>query len=250
MQMRYLGLILLLYSTCQLGFGQSKIEPQRSLLIQLGYGYQSPLADLSTRFGNNSYLVAQMQYLTKKNYTFGMKYNFMFGDRVKQDVLQGLRTVEGFIVSTDRSPADIQLRQRGFYASGFVGKLFTLSDAQPQSGLLVNLGAGLLQHKIRIQDDPQRVVPQLSSEYKKGYDRLTNGLTMHQFIGYQYLSQNQRINFSIGVEAIEGFTQNRRDWNFDTRSRESDDRLDVLLGIQANWIIPIYFNRQAEEIIY
>jgi hypothetical protein len=230
----------------------SQTPPKKGsvLLLNFGYSYQTPLADLEARFGNNAALSLQTSLLTKNNFVWNLKYGFLFGENVKQDVIKGLRTTEGFIVGTDRNIADIQLRERGFFVGADIGKLFIIPAANARAGILVQLGTGLLQHKIRIQDDPQRIVPQLSEDYKKGYDRLSNGIALHQFIGYQYLSANNRINFSIGIEAFEGSTQNRRDWNFDTQSLDSQSRTDILLGVQANWILPIMLKKNPETIIY
>ena len=67
------------------------------------------------------------------------------------------------------------------------------------SGILLMGGAGILQHKIRYEI-PDNNAPQLSSEHKKGYDRLSNGPSISQFIGYVHFGNNRTINFHIGAE--------------------------------------------------
>ena len=42
-------------------------------------------------------------------------------------------------------------------------------------------------------------------EYLKYYDRLTVGVLLKQYIGYQNMSNNKLVNFTIGIEIIEGF---------------------------------------------
>ena len=130
-----------------------------------------------------------------------------------------------------------------------IGKLFSLSDVNPRSGIRFTISSGLLQHKIRIQDDPVRDVPQLSTEYRKGYDRLTNGLTFNEFIGYQMLSRNRRINFYAGLEFTQAFTKSRRDFNFDTMTAETENRVDLLYGFRVGWVLPFYFGN-AGDIYY
>jgi hypothetical protein len=93
-------------------------------------------------------------------------------------------------------------------------------------------------------------VPQLTGNYKKGYDRLTNGLAINEFIGYQMLSTNKRVNFYFGFEFTQGFTQSRRDFDFDTRSADTQKRFDSLMGIRAGWILPFYVGKGAAEIYY
>lgn len=221
------------------------------LLINLSYAYQIPSADLSSRFGNNFNLGLNTEYITSKsNLIFGLEGSFIFGNQVKTDVIANLRTPEGWILANDGTVAEILLRQRGFYIGGLVGKIFSLSKSNPRSGIRITLGAGLLQHKIRIQDDPTRDVSALSDVYKEGYDRLTNGLALNQFIGYQLLSQNRRINFYIGLELTEGFTRSRRNFNFDTREAENQNRFDFLYGFRAGWVLPFYFGEGSDEIFY
>lgn len=80
-------------------------------------------------------------------------------------------------------------------------------------------GVGILQHKIRIEHQDNKI-PQLEGDYLKGYDRLSNGLMVHQFVGYFHMSNNRLINFFVGAEAWQGFTKNRRDLNFDTKMHD------------------------------
>jgi hypothetical protein len=160
-----------------------------------------------------------------------------------------LRTEAGDIIGNDRNPADIQLRERGYYFGLRVGKLIGLSENNKRSGLRINLGAGLLQHRIRIQPDPFRSVPQLEGDYEKGYDRLTNGLALHQFIGYQVVGRSNGIHLTGGFEFFEGFTQNRRNFNFDTQSGEAPNRLDILAGFRLSVSIP-FFLGNAEDVYY
>ena len=104
-----------------------------------------------------------------------------------------------------------------------------------------------MQHKIRIQDDPESPVASLTNEYKKGYDRLTNGWSLNQFVGYQYFAKNKRINFYAGIESTQGFTQNVRGYNFDTKSYDNESRLDVLYGLRIGWIVPFYLGETGED---
>lgn len=219
------------------------------ILINIGYGPQVPLADLEQRFGLSFSPEVSIDYLTEKNWVWGLQAQYLFGSDVKQDVLAGLRTEAGDIIGNDREPADIQLRERGYYIGLRVGKLIALSEKNERSGIRFNLGAGLLQHKIRFQGDPFRSVVQIEGDYEKGYDRLTNGLALHQFIGYQAIGRTNGIHVTGGFDFLEGFTQNRRDFNFDTQSGEAPNRLDVLVGFRLSISIP-FFLGNAEDIYY
>lgn len=239
------------FSICRM-FGQdAELNKGNAFVFQIAYGFQWPAADLADRYGMNNQVGLGAEFITEKsNLIFGIESGYLFGNQVKTDVLAGLRIAEGFLIGNDRAIADILLKQRGFYMGAMAGKLFPTSVKEPRSGLRVTLGAGLLQHKIRIQDDPQRLVASLTDEYKKGYDRLSNGLALKGFMGYQMLSKDRRINFYAGIDACLGFTRNRRSLNFDTRMQDLELYQDVLLGLRAGWMLPIYTGKAAREIFY
>jgi hypothetical protein len=222
-----------------------------ALMLQLGYGAHMPGGDLAARFGNSfSPEVGLGYFLENGNWIIGASWQYYFGSTVKEDVLQGLRTAEGIIIGNDRAPAEIGLRQRGFYAGGQLGKVIALSPVNPRSGLRIQLGAGLLQHKIRVQKDPLRAVPQTAGDYAKGYDRLSNGLALQQFIGYHIMSNDGRINFYCGFEFSQAFTRNRRDFDFATLQVDRVERFDTLWGLRAGWVLPFYLGKSASEIFY
>ena len=222
-----------------------------ALMLQLGYGAQLPGGDLAARFGNSFSPEVGLSYLLDNgNWIVGTHWQYFFGSTVKEDVLQGLRTAEGIIIGNDRAPAEIGLRQRGFYAGLHLGKVIALSPVNPRSGLRIQLGAGLLQHKIRVQKDPLRAVPQTAGDYAKGYDRLSNGLALQQFIGYHIMSNDGRINFYGGFEFSQAFTRNRRDFDFATLQVDQAERFDTLWGLRVGWILPFYLGKSASEIFY
>lgn len=221
------------------------------LMPYLSYAGHRPGADLADRFGNNFSLGLGLDWLTaKSNWIIGLNANFLFGNSVKSDVLASLRTDAGFIIGNNRLPADIALRQRGWLLQAEIGKHFPLNAENPRSGIRITISPGLLQHNIRIQDDPQQAVPQLLGDYKKGYDRLTNGFSLTEFIGYQLLSENRRMNFFLGLEFTQAFTQNRRDFDFVTRTKDETRRTDLLYGIRLGWIIPFYVGSAGGDIYY
>ncbi|MEZ4984838.1 MAG: hypothetical protein R2795_07345 [Saprospiraceae bacterium] len=218
-------------------------------MINFSYGVQLPAADMKERFEHNFSAELSADYFMPSNWFFGLNGQYLFGSTVKEDVLAGLRTEAGYVIGNDRTPADVQLRERGMYAGIRVGKLIGLLADNERSGLRLSVGVGFLQHRIRIQDDPFRVVPQLEGEYEKGYDRLTNGLALYQFIGYQHIAKNNGMHLTAGFESIQGFTQNRRSFDFDTRQADTTQRLDWLNGFRVTFSMPIFIGN-ADEIFY
>jgi len=129
-----------------------------------------------------------------------------------------------------------------------VGKIIAFKKPNVNSGIYIALGLGSLQHKIKIDVD-KGTVPYLNEEYQKGYDRLTNGFAISQFIGYRFFGHYKLLNFFAGVELVEAFTQNRRAWNFDTNSSETGSRTDIMLGLKAGMVIPVY-RKQTDKYYY
>jgi hypothetical protein len=218
--------------------------------ISFEYGGQLPLQDMQERFGANFNVGGQFELLhIPSGWHVGLKGYYMFGGKVKEDVLANLRTPAGDIIGNDRAPAAIFLRERGLFIGAYAGKLFALSESKPSAGFKVSVGAGLLQHNIRIQDD-SRSVTQITGDYLKGYDRLTNGLALYTFIGYQHLDPDRRINFLAGFDLTYGFTESRRDIDFSTGMHDGRSRKDGLVGFRVGWILPITTGQDPDEIYY
>ena len=134
------------------------------------------------------------------------------------------------------------------FAVSTIGKLLPLG-VNKNSGILIKLGIGATQTKIKIQAD-EDFLPALSEENIKGYDRLSNGLATYQFIGYQLLDPKKRVDFFLGFEFLQGYTQNRREWNWDTLEKDESKRKDNMYGIRAGILLPLYQKEKKEVIIF
>ncbi|MCC6410963.1 MAG: hypothetical protein IT270_04855 [Saprospiraceae bacterium] len=217
-----------------------------AILLHLNGGFHIPAGDMADRFGSDGSAGLGLERLGENNWIIGGETYYFFGGQVKEDPLDILRTPEGEIIGNDRLVASVVLRERGFYAGALVGRMFPIEGTR--SGLRVTLGAGWLQHKIRVQDD-SRTVTQLTGDYLKGYDRLTAGLALNEFIGYQSLGAQGRINWYAGFEFNQGFTNTRREWDFSDRRKLDENRLDLRIGIRFGWTLPFYTSMQ-EKIYY
>lgn len=224
----------------------------RALLFDINYGVGLPGGDMKDRFGLNFDVGLGAEMILSNNWIFGLGGGIIFGNKVNDNVLENLATSQGVIIASNSSGAAIALRERGFHTELRIGKLIPVVKNNTKSGLRLVLGLGFLQHKIRVQEDPQAFVPQITGNFAKGYDRLSNGLMLSEFIGYQHLAKNRLVNFYGGFELTQGFTQNRRDYDFATMS-ESDksSRLDLIYGFKVGWILPFYISKShAENIRY
>ncbi len=217
-------------------------------LVGLSYGYQISAGDMAKRFGNSSSIQLNVDFKTEKQWTFGINGSFLFGKDIRETgIFDSLITTDGYIIGQNGEFADIRLYERGFTVSVTAGRLFTLRMPNPNSGIMFNIGIGFLQHKIRIETINNNV-PQLSKEYKKGYDRLSNGILLSENLGYLYLSNNRMLNFYIGFECMQGFTKNRRSYDFDLMKQDTKKRMDILYGGKLAWVLPLY--KKAPQAFY
>lgn len=215
--------------------------------INLSYSPQIPGGDFAKRFGLTNNIGLNFGVKTAKNWQIEFEGNFLFGNRVKEDsLLDFLQTDEGYIIDKYGDAVNVLIFQRGFSESIMVGKLFPFGGVNLNTGIVAKFGAGFMHHKIRIENQDDKVAA-LTKANLVYVDRLTMGLALKQYIGYQYFSNRKLINFNIGLEFTEGFTQGMRDYQFGYGEyRES--RKEFLMGIRAGWIFPIY--RKAPEEFY
>lgn len=245
-----LGLFVLcfLFGQNQEVFGQKKTrnyrfdenaQPPNGFLIDFSYGVDLPFADMAENFKYNFNLAGKVQYILSNNLTFGLVGDYQFVDDIKTDVVANLREEEGSIIDRFGQLSDVQLGQRGFFLGASVSYLIPVFKKYKRSGIEVRFEGGYQQHWVRIEVLGGDIFA-LSNHYKKGYDRMTTGFAMRQYIGYRHLDKNRLLNFFGGFTLMEAFTKNRRGFNFDTMEEDNKDRVDILLGFRIGITLPIY----------
>ncbi len=208
-------------------------------MISVHFSGQKPYGDLADRFGENLNVGGGFLFKHKKTWTLGLDGSYFFSKKVKEDVLGNLKNADGFVIDNEGFPADLRITERGFNAYLVVGKVFPKLGHNPNSGLTTNFGFGYLQHKIKLYDAQQKIAA-VKGDLKKGYDRLSGGYSMYQFIGYLFLSDNRLINFVVGFEFYEAWTKSFRGFNYDTGMPDTKSRLDYLIGFRVGWVLPLY----------
>ena len=249
------GFVLLLIAFSASSFAQrfpehdADAEPRnKGKLISLHFslGAHLPGGDMASRFGTSGAFGGGIEFMTDNSFFIGADIQAIYGGNVKEDPLAILRTPDGYIIGNDRAIASVALRERGIYYGGSIGKLFPVKGTR--KGLRFSVGGGWMQHRIKLQDN-RSVLTQITGDYGKGYDRLTGGFALNQFIGWQQLGDQRRSNWLIGLELMQGFTETRRDWDFNDKMKLSGSRLDLLIGIKAAWTLPFY-QTPGGEIVY
>lgn len=208
------------------------------ILVEAGIGL--PQADLADRFGYHGLAGAGWQFKSDKNLLFGLSGHYYFGDRVKEDsLLFNLRDDNGYIIGNDGALFIPSIFEQGFDVMFHFGKITSLLSHNPNSGLTVMGGVGFFEHNIQIYID-EAYVPQLNDTYKKGYDRLTNGIMFSEYIGYSYFSGKHFVNFRAGLEWSQAITKGRRGITFDTLEPQDATRLDMMINLKLTWVLPVY----------
>lgn len=212
-------------------------------------GIDFPQADMAKRFGTSYRIGPAIKFKTPSNWIFGARFDFITGRKMRDDsLLINLKTSQGGIVAQNGDVLNPGLFLRGYQAGLQVGKIFPFLQVNPNSGPTMLLSTGFLQYKINIFDRDNSF-PQLRNEYKKGYDRLTNGWYLENFVGYTYFAKNKLINFYAGFNFMWGFTQGRRDFQLDLGRSDAGNRNDILTGFKAGWVLPIY-KKNTEDTYY
>jgi hypothetical protein len=215
--------------------------------FQFHYTYELPQLDLAHRFGNFHSLGFGVLYKSRKNWILGTDASYQFGNEVKNlDFLYNLTNSSGVVMNNKGTAGNYNVGMRGFNAFGKVGYLFPFSLQNPNSGLIILAGAGIYYHKIHI-NTTESDIPTLTDDLKKGYDRLSMGPALTQFIGYSYHSPNRFYNFFIGVDFMEAFTQSVRGYNYDTMLPDTEKRTDMTVGARVGWMIPIYLRTKNKD---
>jgi len=230
---------IILHTNAQVSLKDSSIFMP---IIYASYGYFIPGGDMADRFNNNSSIAFGVQIKTVSNWTFGLEYNHLWSSSINDgdSILKHVLTSDGQLIDIGGLYAVFDMFGRAFTITGQVGKVIPVFSPNPNSGILLKAGIGYMQHWVRIQVKEQESVPWLDGDYNKGYDRLTSGLVLNQFIGYSYVGSTRVLNFFGGFEFSQGFTQNRRDIDFDTGMKDDKKQIDLLFGFRIGWMIPVY----------
>lgn len=209
-------------------------------ICQFTYNLNVPGADLAKRYGTGSAVGAGVYYKTGTNWFFGAEGTYMFGARLREaGIFDAVVDSNGYAVDLNGSLVPVNAQQRGFTLGAKVGKVFPVSRRNRNSGIMVSLGLGYMEHYLRLANSTQNIAA-FQGDLKYGYDRLCAGAMSNQFIGWQNLDKRNRINFFTGIEFAQGFTSSKRKVDLDKMGGNTNQRLDLYIGFRFAWLLPIY----------
>lgn len=252
---RIVVVLFFLLGTCKMAsaqddiFGKEKTPQRKGFIFGVNAGFDIPFGDMARRFGLSYRIGPSILYKTKSSWMFGVKGDWIFGNQMKDDSLMwNIKDRDGVFLTNQGDRQGVGTFERGYAIGLMAGKILALDKSNLNSGILILTGVGFIQHKINIFDRDQ-VVTQLNKQYKKGYDRLTNGIYVEQFVGYNNFDRHGLLNFHIGLDVLVGFTQGRRDYQYDLMRKDDKNRLDILFGIRGGWYVPL-FRKKSEEVFF
>ncbi len=225
----------------------SKLELRNTVIISLAYARHMPMGNLKDRFGSSNTYGIGGAYKFGRNWQAGGGLDLIFSGKVKENTM--FDTITGpsnSMIDAQGNLAVVRLYERGYLMHFDFGKVIQLDRLHQNSGLLITGGFGIMSHKIKFQFT-RNIMPQLEHGIYKGYDRMSNGLLLRGFLGYQRMEPDELFSFFGGIEYMKGYTRNRRELNYDTRVRDNTLRSDILFGIKIGVIFTINGRKAGQK---
>lgn len=216
-------------------------------------GWTFPDADMAVKYQGFITLNANLGWKTKQNWLWMVEFGFGFGSdnaKGKNDILAEIMTREGdpFVISREGSDAGVVAYNRNLSLMGKVGKVIPISSKRPNSGIMLTMGLGAIQHQI-IYQSTLEVAEQLEGDYAYLYDRQMKGLMVSGFIGYLHMSKKSYTNFYIGLELDQAWTKLTRDYQINYNLSPNKIFSDRMWTVKVGWMFP-FFGRDADKIYY
>lgn len=216
-------------------------------------GWTLPFGEMGNRYDPFININTNLGWKTDKNWIYYCEFGFQFGSnnvKIKNDILSGMltNTSDPFVIGQDGTNAGVVAYNRNLSLSIFGGKVIPLWFSNPNSGLMITLGAGFLQHQI-IYQPTLTEAPQIEGDYALGYDRQMRGAMVSGFLGYIHMSKKNFANFYLGVQVDNSWTKMTRDYQFDLRRGDNNLYYDGMLTFKIGWMFPFY-GRSADKIYY
>lgn len=218
-------------------------------LLQVSYRGLLTGGDMADRFGFNSQLGLDFSWKLANQFYGTIGAQALVSDDIRDTALLQNILTGGLLVTDNGLLSDVRLIQAGFVIPVSVGRLFTLPIfPNPNTGIFVEVGGQYMQHWINITPTDE-LVAAVSGEYAKGYDRMTGGFGIREAIGFRYIGNSGYVNFSIGLEFSQNFTNGLRSIQYDTGQPGIQGRRDYLSGFYVSWIYPI-LERAPNKVYY
>ncbi|MEL6594166.1 MAG: hypothetical protein AAFQ87_08460 [Bacteroidota bacterium] len=242
----FLPLLWSLPSQAQVSLQDSSVSMG---LLQVSYRGLLTGGDMAERYGFNSQLGLDFSWKLANQFYGSIGAHALVSDDIRDSVLLTNITTGGLLVTNNGLLSEIRTVQAGFVIPISVGRLFTLPIfPNPNSGIFVEVGGQYIQHWVNITPVDEEVAA-VSGEYAKGYDRMTGGFGIKEAVGFRWIGNQGYVNFTVGLEFSQNFTNGLRTIQFDTGLPGQQGRRDYLSGFYVGWIFPI-LERAPNKVYY
>ncbi len=216
-------------------------------------GWTFPTGEMGKRYYSFMNINTNLGWKSETNWIHYCEFGFQFGSdnvKIKNDILSEMLVdvSDPFVIGMDGTNAGVVAYNRNLSLSVFGGKVFPLWFSNPNSGLMITLGAGFLQHQI-IYQPTLTEAPQIQEDYALGYDRQMRGAMISGFLGYIHMSKKNFANFYLGVQMDNAWTKMTRVYQFDLRGGDNKLYYDGMFTLKIGWMFPFY-GRDADKIYY
>ena len=137
----------------------------------------------------------------------------------EEGVLSNLLTPNGQLIDNEGQVALLTISGRSGLFTFDGGRLFPLPGMNPNTGILLLAGVGSVHHRVHFENT-ENPITQLDQPYLSGYDRLTWGVAVKEFVGSWHMSDTGLDTWFGGLEFWQARTWPQRPMNFDTQEVE------------------------------
>lgn len=163
-------------------------------------------------------------------------------DRLRR--MTDVYTSSQMIIGANGTDAVVTCYNRMLAAKLGIGKVFALSDKNPNSGPFARLDVGLMQNQTIFLLNQHVDAPQVNGDYAHLYDHQRRGFMLSQALGYWFIGNKSAIlNFNVSFELTEVWNHSTRDYVIDDyipmHGPDNNNYFDLLYGIKLTWMFPI-----------
>ena len=246
---------------CGKGYSQIEISESKKKVDSAGlfviltpnFTYNIVLADLRKEYGNHLAIGTDVGVKLKNNWSIDFGFKYLFGGGIDTSVINTtfLRLLcDGhFINNKGVATKEVEFEFRGISVHLQGGKIIPVTKRFRNSGIWIKCGIGVTQHFINIKN-PGNKVENLRPDYRKGYDRLTLGFSVYQFVGYAHMTKRNLFCVYGGVDFFENFAHRQRDFDFSLMRKDDSKLFEAMIGFKIGWIIPLYKHDPNREFHY
>lgn len=239
-------------ATAQVKLTKDTIEAP---IIGFSFGTLFPSAALSSDNGMHDLYKApflnfgvEALYKTKSNWLLSADGNFTMGADNLKDREARMPAVFSndfvpFVIGTNGVDATLSAYNRALHFRIGAGRIVTLGNNNPNSGLSLRLFAGIMQQKTVFTLTDVNA-PQIQDDYARLYDHQRLGFTLTEGIGYWFMSNySNLINIYVAFEVTQCWNHATRDYVIDgvmnLNGPDDASYFDLIYTLKLCWMFPI-----------